>query len=73
MGELQSYVGKDRRDVQLAMRRDGNLQLSGVVRIGASLVHARDLGEGRFPIINGNDLSCESQHWAYGTGRDHLL
>ena len=27
----------------------------------------RDLGQGRWPRMNGGNLSCASQQWGYGT------
>jgi hypothetical protein len=61
-GVSGSGVGRDRRDGQMAMRMNGNLQLVGVGRKGATRGHARDLKKGRHPRINGGDLSCYSKH-----------
>jgi hypothetical protein len=44
MRDLESYVGRDKKDGQMAMRMNGNLQLMGVGRWGASPGHGRNLG-----------------------------
>lgn len=58
-GDLGSGVGRDRRDGQMAVRMNGNLQLMWVRRCGATPGQDRELGLVRCPRIDENDLSCD--------------
>ena len=64
LGDAGSGVEKDRRDGQMTMRINGNLQMTGVRRASRT---RHDLGQRRYPIVNGGDLSCDSLHWGYET------
>jgi hypothetical protein len=51
-------MGRKRRDVQRARRKNGNLDLEGVAMCGkASLDHVRNKRLERLSGVNGGDLS----------------
>lgn len=54
-------------DGQMSRIMDGNLQLEGIGRWGANLDDLPEVYHRGCPTINEGDLTCDLQHWGYGT------
>jgi hypothetical protein len=62
-----SSIGRNRREVLRARRKNENMQQYGMGNLGEPLESLRYLGCARPPELNGDDLSQNTHQWGGGT------